>query len=141
MIDLLEHEISLKGEKEESRRTMLQAGRMNLTMCLLKSGDWIEARDLCEKVSALWKVTFECVSSIFLHLSRIVTSIDKFQVLAENENVPKAYFRRGEANIQLNDLDAAIEDFKVKKKIHAQVWPLFKEINLTIKVISAMRSQ
>lgn len=82
VIDLLEHEISLKGEKEESRRTMLQAGRMNLTMCLLKSGDWIEARDLCEKV------------------------------LAENENVPKAYFRRGEANIQLNDLDAAIEDFK-----------------------------
>merc|ERR1712165_536983 len=61
VIDLLEHEISLKGEKEESRRTMLQAGRMNLTMCLLKSGDWIEARDLCEKV------------------------------LAENENVPKAY--------------------------------------------------
>ena len=53
VIDLLEHEISLKGEKEESRRTMLQAGRMNLTMCLLKSGDWIEARDLCEKVSAL----------------------------------------------------------------------------------------
>jgi len=82
VIDLLEHEISLKGEKEESRRTMLEAGRMNLTMCLLKSGDWIEARDLCEKV------------------------------LAENENVPKAYFRRGEANIQLNDLDAAIEDFK-----------------------------
>ena len=53
VIDLLEHEISLKGEKEESRRTMLQAGRMNLTMCVLKSGDWIEARDLCEKVIAL----------------------------------------------------------------------------------------
>ena len=65
-------------------------------------------------------MTFECVS-ILLFLSQIVTSIDKLQVLAENENVPKAYFRRGEANIQLNDLDAAIEDFKVKKQIHVQV--------------------
>ena len=83
VIDLLEHEISLKGEKEESRRAMLQAGRMNLSMCLLKSGEWIDARDLCEKV------------------------------ISENPGVAKAFFRRGEAQIQLNDLEAAEADFKV----------------------------
>ena len=83
VIDLLEHEISLKGEKEDSRRAMLQAGRMNLSMCLLKSGEWIDARDLCEKV------------------------------ISENSGVAKAFFRRGEAQIHLNDLEAAESDFKV----------------------------
>jgi len=82
VIDLLEHEISLKGEKEDSRRAMLQAGRMNLSMCLLKSGEWIDARDLCEKV------------------------------ISENSGVAKAFFRRGEAQIHLNDLEAAESDFK-----------------------------
>jgi len=82
VIDLLEHEISLKGPKEDTRKQMLQAGRMNLSMCLLKSEDWIEARDMCDKV------------------------------ISENPAVAKAYFRRGEAEIQLNNFEAAERDFK-----------------------------
>ena len=81
VIDMLEHEISLKDEKEEERKVLLQAGRMNLAMCKLKACEWIDARDLCDKV------------------------------ISENANVPKAYFRRGEAHIQLNDYDLAKNDF------------------------------
>ncbi len=33
IIEFLEHEISLKGEKDEERKTILQAGRLNLAMC------------------------------------------------------------------------------------------------------------
>lgn len=82
IIDLLEHEISLKGDEETERRSLLQAGRLNLTACYLKQQEWIEARDLCDKI------------------------------IEENKAVPKAYFRRGEAMIQLNDHEMAREDFK-----------------------------
>lgn len=86
VIDLLEHEISLKDEKEEERKVLLQAGRLNLAMCKLKGGEWIEARDLCSKV------------------------------LDENTGAEggkaKAFFRRGEAQIQLKDYALARDDFR-----------------------------
>jgi len=81
IIDLLEHEISLKDEKENQRKSLLQAGRLNLAMCSLKKSKWIEARNLCDKV------------------------------LEENPDVAKAYFRRGEALFNLNDHELAKRDF------------------------------
>merc|ERR1712203_389393 len=42
VIDFLEHEISLKGEAEDERKALLQAGRLNLAMCHLKMSQWIE---------------------------------------------------------------------------------------------------
>merc|ERR1711936_594960 len=47
VIDFLEHEISLKGESEAERKNLLQAGRLNLALCYLKLGKWIEARAVC----------------------------------------------------------------------------------------------
>ncbi len=57
------------------------AGRLNLAMCHLKREEWIEARNVCDKV------------------------------IAENAAAEKAYFRRGEARMKLNDHGPAREDF------------------------------
>jgi len=81
IVELLEHEISLKDEKENERKSLLQAGRLNLAMCYLKQNKWIETRNLCDKV------------------------------LEENSDVAKAYFRRGEALFNLNDHELAKQDF------------------------------
>lgn len=81
IIEFLEHEISLKGESEETRRSILQAGRLNLAMCHLKEGEWIEARNVCDKV------------------------------IEENPASAKAYFRRGESLMHLNDHSVAKADF------------------------------
>ena len=50
-------------------------------MCYLKTEGWIEARDICDKV------------------------------IEENPEAEKAYFRRGEAHIKLNDHVLAKNDF------------------------------
>merc|ERR1712150_347994 len=71
----------LKDEKENERKSLLQAGRLNLAMCSIKQNKWIEARNLCDKV------------------------------LEENPDVAKAYFRRGEALFNLNDHELAKQDF------------------------------
>jgi len=82
VIDFLEHEISLKDEAEVERKSLLQAGRMNLALCKMKLQDWIEARNLCSKV------------------------------IEENLENSKAWFRRGEAYFCLNDWDNAKADFE-----------------------------
>jgi len=82
VIDFLEHEISLKGDSETERKELLQAGRLNLALCHLKLGKWIEARAVCDKA------------------------------IEESESVAKAWFRRGEAQLALNDCDAAKLDFE-----------------------------
>jgi len=82
VIDFLEHEISLKGEAEDERKELLQAGRLNLALCKLKLGDWINARNMCSKV------------------------------IEENSGLAKAYFRRGEAFYLLNDWENAKADFE-----------------------------
>ena len=81
IIEFLEHEISLKDENEDTRISLLQAGRLNLAMCMIKNSDWLEARNLCDKV------------------------------IEENPANAKAYFRRGEAFIALNEHELARRDF------------------------------
>jgi len=82
VIDFLEHEISLKGTAEDERKSLLQAGRLNLAMCYLKMSKWIEARGICDKA------------------------------IEENDTVAKAWFRRGEAQLALNDCESAKADFE-----------------------------
>jgi len=82
VIEFLEHEISLKGEEEEKRKNLLQAGRLNVALCLLKTEEWIEARNICSKI------------------------------IEENKDSAKAWFRKGEANFALNDWEAALKDFQ-----------------------------
>ena len=87
IIEFLEHEISLKGEKEDERRAILQAGRLNLSMCFLKMEQFIEARDVCDKV------------------------------IEENKESEKAFFRRGEARYNLNDHEMAKLDYTTVLKL------------------------
>jgi len=82
VIEFLEHEISLKDQKEEERVLLLQAGRLNLAMCMIKMNNWIDARNLCDKV------------------------------IEERPGNAKAYFRRGEALIALNEHELARLDFQ-----------------------------
>ena len=82
IIEFLEHEISLKDQKEEERVNLLQAGRLNLAMCMIKMNKWIEARNLCDKV------------------------------IEEKPGNAKAYFRRGEALIALSEHELARRDFQ-----------------------------
>lgn len=82
VIEFLEHEISLKDQKEEERVLILQAGRLNLAMCMIKMNNWIDARNLCDKV------------------------------IEEKPGNAKAYFRRGEAFIALNEHELARLDFQ-----------------------------
>lgn len=82
IVEFLEHEISLKDDKEVERKKLLQAGRLNMAICMLKGGDNIEARNLCDKV------------------------------IEENPSSTKAFFRRGEAYIALNDHELAKNDFQ-----------------------------
>jgi len=81
VIEFLEHEISLKGDEENERKNLLQAGRLNLALCYLKQGNWIEARNVCDKA------------------------------IEENIESGKAWFRRGEAQLALNDSESAKNDF------------------------------
>jgi tetratricopeptide (TPR) repeat protein len=60
-----------------TEKLLLQAGRLNLAICYLKLNNWIEARNVCDKV------------------------------LEEAPTVAKAWFRRGEANFALNDWEIA----------------------------------
>ncbi len=87
IIELLEDEVPLNVEIEEERKSLLLAGRLNLAMCLLKHNEWIEARNICSKV------------------------------LEERTDVPKAYFRRGEALMQLKEYNLAINDFQLVIKL------------------------
>lgn len=82
VIDFLEHEISLKGDSEAERKSILQAGRLNLALCYLKMDKWIEARAVCDKA------------------------------IEETDAVAKAFFRRGEAHLALNDCESAKMDFE-----------------------------
>jgi len=82
IIEFLEHEISLKGDEEEERKTLLQAGRLNLALCKIKLGDALAAKDACNKV------------------------------IEENSEVEKAWFRRGECHFLLSDWEQAKTDFE-----------------------------
>jgi len=82
VVEFLEHEISLKGDSETDRKDLLQAGRLNMALCYLKLNKWIEARGACEKA------------------------------IEENADAAKAWFRKGEAQLALNDCDAARADFE-----------------------------
>merc|ERR1712179_223008 len=82
VVDFLEHEISLKGTSEDERKSLLQAGRLNLAMCYLKMSKWMEARGVCDKA------------------------------IEEYDGVAKAWFRRGEAQLALNDCESAKADFE-----------------------------
>jgi len=89
VIDFLEHEVSLKDEAEVDRKDVLQAGRLNFAMCCLKMEDWIQARDVCCKA------------------------------IEENPNIAKAWFRRGEALLALNEFYLAKEDFEKTVELDA----------------------
>ena len=81
VIDFLVHDISMNGNSESERKSLLQAGRLNLALCYLKLAKWLEAKSVCDK------------------------AIDEYGGGA------KAWFRRGEAQLALNNYKDAKSDF------------------------------
>lgn len=111
IIEMLEHEISLKDEKEQERKSLLQAGRLNMAMCCLKQSQWIEARDLCDKI------------------------------LEENPQVAKAFFRRGESMMNLNDYELAKENFQKVLELDAENKAAKNKIAMCQHQIKAQRDK
>jgi len=111
VIDFLEHEISLKDEAELERKDVLQAGRLNLALSHLKLGLWILARDVCDKA------------------------------IEENEGVAKAWFRRGEAQLALNDCDAAKVDFETCVQLDPDNKAARNKVVICQQRIKAQKSQ
>ena len=85
------------------RKVLLQAGRLNLCQCYLKLGRWIDARNVCDKVGA--GLNRKLFSKINLKSEMYL------QALEESDTVAKAWFRRGEAQLALNDCESARADF------------------------------
>lgn len=111
IVEFLEHEISLNGDSEEARRSLLQAARLNLAMCHLKKANWIEARNICDKV------------------------------IEENQNLAKAFFRRGEAQFNLNDHELARKDFMRVLEIDPENKAAANKVALCNKAVKQQKQQ
>jgi len=111
IIEFLEHEISLKGDKEAERASLLQAGRLNLAMCKIKVNDWMEARNLCDKV------------------------------VEEDGKCIKGYFRRGEALVALNEHALAMTDFEKVLELDADNKAAKNKVAMCVQQIKANKQK
>lgn len=111
VIDFLEHEISLKGDSELERKSILQAGRLNLALCYLKLGKWIEARAVCDKA------------------------------IEETDAVAKAWFRRGEAQLALNDCESAKLDFEQSLELEPENKAAKNKVVICLQRIKAQKEK
>ena len=77
ILDILEGEeyIGHLTKKESERKDLLQAGRLNIALCLMKLKDWKKAKAMCSLV------------------------------LEINPNVSKAWLRRGECSMNIGETD------------------------------------
>ena len=77
ILDILEGEeyIGHLTKKESERKDLLQAGRLNIALCLMKLKDWKKAKAMCSLV------------------------------LEINPNVSKAWLRRGECSMNIGEMD------------------------------------
>jgi len=82
VVDLLEGISASETSSEMERRNLLQASRLNVAACKMKSGDWTGAQTFCSKV------------------------------IMDNSMATKAWYRRGECSLQLKDLAKAKQDFQ-----------------------------
>ena len=111
IVEFLEHEISLRGDMEEERASLLQAGRLNLAMCKIKVNDWIEAKNLCDKV------------------------------IEENPTNVKAYFRRGEALVALSEHEQARRDFAKVLDLDPENKAAKNKVTMCLHQIKAIREK
>ena len=111
IVEFLEHEISLRGDMEEERASLLQAGRLNLAMCKIKVNDWIEAKNLCDKV------------------------------IEENPTNVKAYFRRGEALVALSEHEQARRDFAQVLDLDPENKAAKNKVTMCLHQIKAIREK
>jgi len=77
-----DNEAAEETAKKETARALTLASQLNLAMCYLKQADNTAARAACDEAITL------------------------------NANSDKAYFRRGQAEMNMNNYDGAISDFK-----------------------------
>ncbi|PVD33481.1 hypothetical protein C0Q70_04737 [Pomacea canaliculata] len=82
VISYLEYETSLTGEEKEERDALILSSHLNLAMCHLKLKEYSEAEEACKKALEM-----------------------------DSKNV-KALFRRGQARLERNEYELALEDFE-----------------------------
>lgn len=83
IIDYLDMETSLEGEKKTKRDSLMLAAHLNMAMVYLKLSEYNSTVDSCDKA------------------------------LEMDPKSEKAYFRRGQALLSLQEFDDAIKDFKI----------------------------
>lgn len=81
IVSWLENESGLTGENEANAKALTLAAFLNLAMCFLKTKEYLQALENCNKA------------------------------LEQDKNNEKALFRRGEAYLGMNEYDSAKEDF------------------------------
>jgi len=82
LVDLLQHETHLEGEKKARRDALYHAAHLNMALCFLKKNETAECIKHCEKV------------------------------LEENKDNVKALYRRGQAYQHQNDFHEAVADYE-----------------------------
>ncbi|XP_069484223.1 peptidyl-prolyl cis-trans isomerase FKBP4 [Ambystoma mexicanum] len=88
IVSWLENESGLSGENGEKAKALTLAAFLNLAMCHLKSKEYPQALENCNKA------------------------------LEQDKNNEKALFRRGEAYLGMNEFDSAKEDFSMALRLY-----------------------
>lgn len=101
ILECLKSEDSLKGEEADKRKSLMLAAHLNLAMCYLKIKEDYEACKSCDEA---------------------------LQLDPKNE---KGLFRRGTANLNLQNFDVALEDFKAVLDIDPENKAAKNQITIT----------
>lgn len=108
-ITFLDFDGGFEGEGEEERKKTLTACHLNAAMCLLKMQQAKQAKDHCDKV-----IELEPASE-------------------------KAYFRRGNAYLDLNEPELAEKDFQKVLQIDSNNKAAIQKLNITKQKIKELR--
>lgn len=101
ILDYLKSEESLQGEEADKKKSLLLAAHLNLAMCYLKLKEDFQACKSCDEA---------------------------LQLDPKNE---KGLFRRGTANLNLQNFDVALEDFKAVLEIDPENKAAKNQITVT----------
>jgi FKBP-type peptidyl-prolyl cis-trans isomerase len=111
IVDYLKSEDALKDDEAENRRNLLLAAHLNLAMCHLKQSEDIEACHACEEA---------------------------LKLDPKNE---KGLFRRGTANLNLQNFDEAIKDFNAVLEVDPNNKAAKNQLVITTHKIKQIRER
>jgi tetratricopeptide (TPR) repeat protein len=111
IVDILKNEDSLKGDEADKKNALLLAAHLNLAMCHLKQSNDVDAIQSCDEA---------------------------LKVDPKNE---KGLFRRGTANLNLQNFDEALHDFKAVLEVDPENKAAKNQIVITNHKIKQIRDR